>query len=356
MTKNQTELNILPAFNGDSILIKTFDENQKEFIILLDGGTPSTFEYSLKTHLKKNSKIDLLVLTHIDNDHIGGLINFFKNSIVDKIEIGEIWYNQPDIELYEPKSEKALISIPQAEDWKGLIREKKKDVIIKEITTDNKTLKIKGLEFTILSPTPEIKNKLYEVWLKERTKSNEKTIKSLISTSKTTYSKTLEELNEIDFKPEKSIDNDIYNSSSIAFLLKCFDVSILLLTDSRAEIMSENLMLLGYNVTKPLEVDFVKISHHGSLNNTSQELLSLIKSNNYIISTNGGTSNHNHPSRETIARIVCKNNRSEDFLNIYTNYSLDSLKSRIGEFVTDEDFKVGNWKIEHKNIFTKNDL
>jgi beta-lactamase superfamily II metal-dependent hydrolase len=356
MTRNKTEINILPAYNGDSILIKTYDKNNNEVIILIDGGTPSTFEYSLKKELKGILKIDLLVLTHIDNDHIGGLINLFKNSLINEIEIGEIWYNQPDVEFYEPKSEKVLISVPQAEDLKNLIREQKKDVIIKEITTDNKTLKIKGLEFTILSPTKEIKNKLYEVWLKIRTKFNEKKYNSLISTSTTKCSKSLEELNEIDFKPEKSINSDIYNSSSIAFILKCFDVSILLLADSRAEIISESLISLGNSEMKPLEVDFVKISHHGSLNNTSQELLSLVKSNNYIISTNGGTSNHQHPSRETIARIVCKKNRSEKTLNIYTNYSFDSLNSRIGEFVTDEDFKVGNWKIEHKNILTKNDL
>lgn len=356
MTRHLTELNILPAYNGDSILIKTYDSKYNEIIILIDGGTPSTFEYSLKKHLKETSKIDLLILTHIDNDHIGGLTNFFKNSLINKIEIGEIWYNQPDIEFYEPKSDKALISVPQAEDWKNLIREKKKDVVIKEITTDNNTINIKGLEFIILSPTSEIKKKLYEVWLKERNKPKEQELKSLISTIKPSYSKSLEELNEIEFKPKNSIKNDIYNSSSIAFLLKCFDLSILLLADSRAEVIFENLKNLGFSKTKPLEVDFFKISHHGSLNNTSQELLSLIKSNNYIISTNGGTSNHKHPSRETIARIVCKKNRSEEILNIYTNYSLDSLKSRIGKFITEEDFKVGNWKIEHKNIFTKNDL
>ena len=205
MPENQTEIKILPAYNGDSILIKTFDENQEEFIILIDGGTPSTFEYSLKKHLKGVVKIDLLVLTHIDNDHIGGLIRLFKNSLISEIKIGEIWYNQPDVEFFEPKPEKVLISVPQAEDWKTLIREKKKDVIIKEITTDNKTLNIKGLEFTILSPTQEIKNKLYEVWLKERNKSNKKTEKSLISTSTTIYSRSLEELNEIDFN---SINTD----------------------------------------------------------------------------------------------------------------------------------------------------
>ncbi|WP_028296188.1 ComEC/Rec2 family competence protein [Olivibacter sitiensis] len=356
MKRTHTELNILPAYNGDSILIKTYDKDNVEIIILIDGGTPSTFEYSLKKQLKEISKIDLLVLTHIDNDHIGGLINFFKNSLIEKIEIGEIWYNQPDIEFYEPKPDKALISVPQAEDWKALIKQKKTDVVIKEITTENQIRNIKGLELTILSPTPEIKNKLYEVWLKKRTKHKEKELKVLISKDTPNYSKSLEELNNIDFKPEKSINNDIYNSSSIAFLLKCPDLSFLLLADSRAEVICDNLKGLDYNETNPLEVDFVKVSHHGSLNNTSQELLSLIKSNNFLISTNGGTSNHKHPSRETIARIVCKKNRNDKISNIYTNYSLESLKSKIGEFITADDFKIGNWKIEHKNTFTNNDF
>jgi beta-lactamase superfamily II metal-dependent hydrolase len=359
MTRTETEFNVLPAFSGDSILIKTYVEDNVEFIILIDGGTPSTFEYSLKNHLKEITKIDLLVLTHIDNDHIGGLINFFKNSLINKIKITEIWYNQPEVEFYESKSGKALISVPQAEDWKALVKEKKKDVVIKEITTENRKIDISGLKFIILSPTTEIKNKLYEIWLKdkEKTKDKEVSIKALISTSTPSYTKSLEELNKIDFKPEKSINNDIYNSSSIAFLLKCPDLSFLLLADSRAEVISDNLKTLSYSETNPLEVDFVKVSHHGSLNNTSQELLSLIKSNNYLISTNGGASNHRHPSRETIARIVCKANRKNDsVLSIYTNYSVDKIKEKIGGFITHEDLKKGNWKIEHKNIFTKNDI
>ncbi|WP_066223720.1 ComEC/Rec2 family competence protein [Formosa haliotis] len=356
MIRIETELNILPANNGDSILIKTYDKNRNEVIILIDGGTPTTFKYSLKKHLKEIAKIDLLVLTHIDNDHIGGLKNFFKNGLIEKIEIGEIWYNQPDAEFYESRSEKAIISVPQAEDWKALIKEKKNGVAIKEITTENRIINIKDLEFTILSPTSEIINKLYKAWLKKRNKPIEKAIKSQISICKPSFSKSLEELNKIDFKPEKSIDNDIYNSSSIAFLLRCPDLSLLLLADSRAEVIIDNLKNMDYSESTPVEVDFVKVSHHGSLNNTSQDLLSLIKSNNYIISTNGGTSKHKHPSRETIARIVCKKNRNDDILNIYTNYSLDRIKLRIGEFIADEDLKNGNWNIEHKNTFTKNDL
>jgi beta-lactamase superfamily II metal-dependent hydrolase len=362
MTRTETELNILQAYNGDCILIKTYDENKEEFVILIDGGTPATFEYTLKQQIKGISKIDLLVLTHIDNDHIGGLINLFKSSLIKKIEIHEVWYNQPDVDFYVPKTKKAIISVPQAEDWKGLIKKYRPDLIVKEISTQNNIINIRGLEFTILSPTIEIKNKLYEVWIKEREnfKTKDLTAKALISiataNNKTTpsYSKSLEELNKIDFKPEKSINNDIYNSSSIAFILKCPDLSILLLADSRPEVIVDSLRELC-DEAKPLEVDFVKISHHGSLNNTSQELLSLIKSNNFLISTNGGSSSHKHPSRETIARIVKKKNRTNNILNIYTNYEVNKIKAKIGEFVTKQDLENGNWNIDYKNNFTKND-
>lgn len=53
MSRTQTEFNIVPAYNGDSILIKTFDESEKEFVILIDGGTSATFDYSLKKKLKE---------------------------------------------------------------------------------------------------------------------------------------------------------------------------------------------------------------------------------------------------------------------------------------------------------------
>jgi beta-lactamase superfamily II metal-dependent hydrolase len=356
MSRTQTELTILPAYNGDSILIKTFDKNKEEFIILIDGGTPSTFDCSLKKNLNEISTINLLVLTHIDSDHIGGLIRFFKNSLIEKIEIDEIWINQPDTEFNQTSNKKAQISVRQAENLKALIKKKKPHSNIREITITDHLINLKGLEFTILSPTVEIKDKFYKVWEKEKSLLKQENLETNISSSTTNYSKSLKELSKIGFKPHSSINTDIYNSSSIAFVLKCPDVKLLLLADTRAEIITERLKELGHNSKNPLEIDYVKISHHGSLNNTSQELLSHIKSNNYLISTNGGTSNHKHPSRETIARIVYKTNRDKNLLNIYTNYKIADIKSKIGEFVNENDLKEGNWNIEHKNTFTKNDI
>lgn len=347
MVRTITEFEMLKAFHGDSILIRTFDKNSKEFVILIDGGTAQTFKYTLKNRLKDISHIDLLILTHIDSDHIAGLIKLFKSSIIDEIHIDEIWMNNPD--LIEVNTSE-LISIKQGDNLKNLILRKKPKISLSQISTTNATINKRGINFIFLSPTPEIITELYKQWKSSRLLKGKKT-KSNISSNRENYTQSLKLLSEIPFSPDKNISNDIFNASSISFLLKCPDVSFLLLADSRPEIISKSLRELGFSKEKPLVVDYVKASHHGSSNNTSQDLLSLIKCNNYLISTNGGTANHKHPSRETIARILYNPNRSEEKLTIYFNYNLIDLKNRIGEFINDNDLKHANWSAKSQNKF-----
>lgn len=345
MKRNKTEFVVLPAFHGDCILIKTFDLDHNEFIILVDGGTAQTFKYSLKVELKEITHINLLVLTHIDSDHIAGLIALFKNSLIDKIQIDEIWMNNPDlVEINNGE----LISVRQGDNLKNLILEKKPKTKLTQVSILDKTITRSGVDFNILSPTSDIVNELYERWESLRLLQNNKVNISSVTSS---YSQSLEELNKIIFSPEKSINADIFNSSSISFLLKCPDISLLLLADSRPEIIVQSLTDIGVNEKNPLIVDYVKVSHHGSLNNTSQELMNLIMSNNYLISTNGGTADHKLPSRETISRIVYNSNRNDERLNIFFNYSLSSLREKIGDFINETDLEHGNWNATSQNRF-----
>lgn len=349
MKRKITEFSVLKAYNGDCILIKTYTSDNNEFIILLDGGTSSTFKYFLKQELKSITKIDLLILTHIDSDHIGGLIKLFKNSIIDKIEIEEIWVNHP--ELFDINAGE-LISFKQGSDLKKLILEKKPKVRVRNITNEDKEINLQGIKLKILSPTKEILSSLYDKW--EQLKPNNQQQKENISSKNITdsYNICLEELSKTSFKPNSPIKSDIVNASSISFILDCLDKKILFLADSRAEIIEEELKALNYTVTNKLNCDYVKISHHGSKNNTSSSLLELINCSNFIISTNGGSSNHKHPSRETIARIVYNSARNFDNeVSIFTNYSLEDIKNKIGDFITEVDLEKGNWKIEYKNKF-----
>ncbi|WP_047432772.1 ComEC/Rec2 family competence protein [Chryseobacterium indologenes] len=343
-------LKILKAFNGDCILIETLDENQEKFVILIDGGTASTFDYSLKKELKDIPKINLLILTHIDSDHIGGLIRFFKNSLIDRIEIDEIWVNHPELIDISTGS---LISYKQGDDLKKLIQQKKPKSIITPLTSYTPQLTRRGIQFDILSPTLEIIELLYKNWKPElfKEESENKDISSSIDIEN--HNLSLEELSKIPFSSSKLLHNDLANASSIAFILKTVDgKTLMFLGDSRSEIIEYALEQRDYTSSNPIECDFVKISHHGSKNNTSQGLLEKIKTNQYIISTNGGTSKDKHPSRETIARIVWNSRRD---LNqetiIFTNYSIEEIKNKIGNFISDIDFESGNWKLEYKNEF-----
>lgn len=344
--RTQTEFVILKAYNGDCILIKTFDSNNDEYIILVDGGTASTFEYSLKNELKTLARIDLLILTHIDSDHIGGLMKLFNNSLVDKLEISEIWVNHP--ELIDVRSG-GLIGFDQANKFKDVILRKKKDVIIKEISTSERSIKRDNILFTILSPTQEILDLLYENWEYNISKPITKTNISLEAIPNTTNIIALEEAAKIPFNP-KPIKKDIANASSIAFILYCPDKTLLLLGDSRSEIIEKELITLGYNSENSLVCDYVKISHHGSKNNTSRSLLELLSTTNYIISTNGGSKINKHPSREVIGRIVFNEQRN-DKLSIFMNYPILDIKDKAGDFITEKDMEGADWVVEHRNKF-----
>jgi len=102
--------------------------------MLIDGGTAQTFRYSLKAELKGITRINLLVLTHIDSDHIAGLISLFKSSTIDDLTIDEIWMNHP--EIVEVNTD-ALISTGQWDSLKELIFSKKPGIKIREVSTKN---------------------------------------------------------------------------------------------------------------------------------------------------------------------------------------------------------------------------
>jgi len=71
--------------------------------ILVDGGPYQTFQNHLKRTLQKldlNRNIDLMVLSHIDNDHIIGLIDLLveiknqrEKGIKELVNIRRIWHN-----------------------------------------------------------------------------------------------------------------------------------------------------------------------------------------------------------------------------------------------------------------------
>lgn len=79
------------------MVVKTFDKEGNNFNVLIDGGTSTTYQQTLKKELKHIPFIDIVVLTHIDADHIGGLIKLVKNVQFAPDSIGRYWFNSKNI-------------------------------------------------------------------------------------------------------------------------------------------------------------------------------------------------------------------------------------------------------------------
>ncbi|CAI9679591.1 MBL fold metallo-hydrolase [Elizabethkingia anophelis] len=330
------KIQFLQAFNGDSIWI-SFTDNGVKKNILIDGGTSTTYSYTDKNKkykdgdlklliesLKEKGEIlDLVILTHIDDDHIDGFLKWFGKDKEAIRYVKRIWFNSgraikrylnrvhKEVTSLKFKENTTLTSVNQGVDFENYIRDKgvwDEEIIVQ----DNKLDLLNRIFFQILSPGDEKLEKLLKEWHKKRPE-------SLLDTSrKTDYSKTLKQLIEEDRFEE---DNDPYNGSSIAFIVKSEESVYLFLGDSHPSEILKGLKNLKYDENNKLSVDMIKLSHHGSKKNNPIEIFKIVDTEKYVISTNGDI--HNHPDKVTIARIVAVNPKAK----IYFNYP--TLISRI---------------------------
>jgi len=86
-------IKIIPALNGDCFLITAGETN-----ILIDGGYVNTYSEFLKPLLleiaSQGKYLSLVVVSHIDADHISGILKFIEeNESENIIPIQNIWHN-----------------------------------------------------------------------------------------------------------------------------------------------------------------------------------------------------------------------------------------------------------------------
>ena len=96
------KLFVVQAEYGDCLILESSDGNNSNFI-LVDGGPSQTYKRHLNTALKMivtNKNLDLVILSHIDNDHVLGLLELFEAILKDKegnggesIKIEGLWHN-----------------------------------------------------------------------------------------------------------------------------------------------------------------------------------------------------------------------------------------------------------------------
>ncbi len=314
--KNTLYVYIIDAGIGDCILIHQIKPNIK---ILIDSGPEKgrgriSVQKALKEILGKGNIIDLAIVTHNDNDHIGGFSNLIKNKI---IEVKEFIFNDASYINKIIPDYRRKFSLRQDKVLQKTIQ----DININIKTFFNKTnlnihekFSFGDFKFEFLSPNEE-KLVQYKKWLKSEETKISKEIKYSVPNHKSIS--TNEDFNRLieSLKIEDVCDEDKRepNGSSLAFTLKIGNKNFLFLGDSHPTLISKELK----SITNK-KFDFCKLSHHGSEKNTSKELLSEIDCQHFIICSDG-TNKYGHPSLKTFARVLISNPNAKFYFSSDSN-------------------------------------
>lgn len=337
-------IKMYPAKNGDSFLIDAAGK-----FILIDAGFASTFQDFVKADLmalaSAGSRLALAVCTHIDADHIGGILEFFSSNNPSPrriIEVDRVWHNSLRSMPFPPSGEEGIegklvldafrrrgfggpaapgpISARQGSSLAKMLRQY--GYFWNEgdgttcISQDQPPLALsEAVSVEVVGPTRARLEALRKVWLKEFAKLGYKggaALTDLLDDAYEMWCAAAPEALPPQIRMVSANGNmrlaDIYtpdqspaNGGSIAVIITSAGIRALFLGDAWAEDTVARLRA-GKPATAPILFDAVKVSHHGSLHNTSPELLATIDAPCFLISTDG--TRHGHPDFEVLAEIV----------------------------------------------------
>lgn len=312
-------IEMLEAKEGDALWIE-YGDPAKPHRILIDCGYKSTYRAVLERFdADPHLVFDLFVLTHIDGDHIAGAVPFIADRRVQPANIRDVWFNSRS-HLGD------ALGVEQAEYFTHHLKDKRfkwnhafggQTVVVEEdAPLPVKTL-AGGMKLTLLSPTREKLRKLADAWDAElekvmRGKHVGSTDELVGLDNRTLAPDRLGDGSWVTALAASAFKSDTTapNGSSIAFLAEYHDTfdggrdkAVLFLGDAHSPVVEASLRKLfsDRNLGR-LRIDALKLSHHGSKNNTSGELLAMLNCKHFLFSTNG--TKHEHPDAECVARVI----------------------------------------------------
>ena len=339
-------IEMLPAAHGDCLWIEC-GSGAAVNRILIDGGPAHAYPALRQRilHLPAGERrFDLLVITHIDADHIEGVIRLLLDAEALDCHFDRIWFNGRDqldavpdpageplggvqgellgmlIADYETRTGTKVWNLGFADSLAAIDRKAPALPVI-ELPGD--------CRLTLLSPDFERLLDLKDNWAKELKAAGVHSGNIAQLRERLAKSRSLRPLGDVlgaeddfDIDQPDSDETDIdladslgrgtgepgadapfggdtsrANGSSIALLLEYPatkpEVRFLLAGDAWASVLETSLDLLVPKDSR-LALDGFKLAHHGSVANISESLLGRLKCSNYLISTNGAIFGHPH--------------------------------------------------------------
>lgn len=277
------ELYTYNAGCGDCFRVRFIGKSGMARNILIDTGTYKFGQDFIKICediAKEGERIDYLFLTHVDVDHIGGLLYACRKQA--KFFVDHIIMNHP----------KNIGTVPSgyshsASQNDEIFNTLKSYGIIGESAIKGDIFQIDGASVSIIAPD---KKRLEKVFL------------DFCEYSYDSGAKKSGDLQELMNEDILQNDSSINNAASIVFVFEYDGNKILFTGDAHSTDILQGIN--DYSKEKgyitPISFDIVKIPHHGSVGNISEGWAKYIDCHKFIISADG----NRHPDKQTIAKLL----------------------------------------------------
>jgi beta-lactamase superfamily II metal-dependent hydrolase len=305
------EVKAIQAEHGDALLV-SYGRDGDVRHLLIDGG-PAGTEVNLISVLEScrtggRLRLEALVVTHYDLDHINGVIGLLTNKPA-WLEITDIWFNG-----YLHLRNQDILGTSEGDSLSTLIKEWGypwnlafgKGAVKQEL--DKLTL-AGGMQICVFSPNEETLSALAEDWSDPRSAPDQSASHrppDLLGKKDTWPPGSFSKLSGEKFTADRSRPN----GSSIALLLEFNGMRALLAADAFASVITS--ALKRHCPDKP-EIHLLKLSHHGSKANTDASLLAALNCRSFLICTNGKI--HMHPDHVLIARLLAASSHPDIIFN-----------------------------------------
>lgn len=351
----------LQANEGDALVLHYGPPDAPRFIVV-DGGPSGVFRKRLKARLDALRRrwfadaplpIELLIVTHSDDDHIRGVLDLFTAlAQLDRehrplpFRIKEVWQHtfpqlagEPlqqisgsiaasvrrvrsgaarDLQLVARRfSEATAASIAQGASLASLLRQLAVPLnsgfgggVTRENSSRLRHDFGAGLDLRLLAPSRKRVDALLEDWKKWLARRGS----------------TLEELKEL---VAACTDRSVPNLSSIVVLAELGSRRALLTGDARGDDVLEGLASAGLRGADPLHLDLLKLPHHGSSRNVDPEFFRRVRADHYLVTGNGDEGN---PEVRTLQMLTDARGGEEYTLHFTNREGRNELGPKLEKF------------------------
>jgi len=346
-------LEALPAQYGDCLLLH-YGSQEKPGLILIDGGPGGVWEDSLEPRLgalaaaRPGFRINLMMVSHIDDDHVVGLVAFtgaWREAVeADRpwpYPVREAWHNSfervsnaKDINAVKASvtASAGAASIEEVDlDQAGIENTEERRDALKVLASVTKGKRLRDNLDTLQVPSntgfaghlvrpgqgPTVPYQLGP----ELTLHIVAPLPDQLTALQKEFAKEL--------KPEAALaaytDGSVPNLSSIAAVATFKGKTVLLTGDARGDYLKNGLKQEGQlDANGKLHVDIFKLPHHGSDRNIDIDFFQDVTADHYVASADGTFVN---PDRPTLEMLIDARGKDADYV-IHLTYEVSAIDAK----------------------------